>query len=320
MSRGKYHLVVGMDDITNTKTLEALAAVQKRNKEHLKLGAYISADCGATFHPKFSWFRTERGGVIVVGSGNLTAKGLRRNVEAFAYNEVSEAQICEVEAQWNEWLSNAAARIREISDAEVIEKAEQNARRVASQQTARKKIARQERQDGPEILVPIDEQDEQGAWSFDAGCQVLIAEIPNNNARWSQANFDVRTFREYFGAQPGINGIYRLIMRNVLWDGTLGAVKFRPAVSVASRNYRIELANPSGRAYPLEGRPIGVFVKVAERTFLYMIVFPDQNGHGELRSLVNARRERPDRLVRYRTTAAELQATAPELPMMYYLV
>ena len=104
INRGRYHLVAGMDDITNTKTLETLTAVQGKSKNHLQLSAYISADSGSTFHPKFSWFRTESGGIIIVGSGNLTAKGLRRNIETFVYHEVSEERISEVEATWNEWL------------------------------------------------------------------------------------------------------------------------------------------------------------------------------------------------------------------------
>ena len=182
-------------------------------------------------------------------------------------------------------------------------------------------MKRPEKLEEVEIIVPVDEQDEIGAWSFDEKCKILIAEIPGRtNKRWSQANFDVKTFSEYFGGLPGVNGIYRLIMRNVLWDGSLGETKIRPTVSVASKNHRIELANPDKKLYPIEGKPIGVFAKIAERTFMYMIIFPNQNEHKELFELLSKHRNRADRLVRYQTTVAELRKYAPLLPLLYYLV
>ena len=320
IGRGKYHLVIGMDDITNTRTLETLADIQRKSKSHLRLSAFISADSGSTFHPKFSWFRTVNGGIIVVGSGNMTAKGLRRNVEAFVVHEVSKEKIDEVEIMWDEWLRNSNALLKNITDMEVIGKAEQNSTRISSQ-PIRKKLKCPEKREEIEVVVPVDEQDEIGAWSFANNCKILIAEIPGGtNNRWSQANFDVKTFREYFGGIPGVNGIYRLIMRNVLWDGVLGETKIRPTVSVASSNYRIELANPDRRQYPSERKPIGVFAKIAERTFMYIIVFPEQPGHESLHELACKHRERADRLVRYQTTVAELQETAPLLPLLYYLV
>ena len=320
IGRGRYHLVVGMDDITNTRTLETLTDIQRKSKSHLQLSAFLSVDSGSTFHPKFSWFRTTNGGTLVVGSGNMTAKGLRRNVEAFVLHEVSKERIDEIEIMWNEWLRNSNALLKSITDIEVVEKAAQNSTRATSQ-PIRRKLKQPEKREEIEVIIPVDEQDELGAWSFDKNCKILIAEIPGStNRRWSQANFDVTTFREYFGGLPGINGIYRLIMRNVLWDGGLGETKIRPTVSVASSNYRIELANPDRRQYPSEGKPIGVFAKIAERTFMYMLVFPEQSDHEKLHELVCKHRERTDRLVRYQTTVAELQETVPLLPLLYYLV
>jgi len=249
----------------------------------------------------------------------MTAKGLRRNVEAFAIHEVTEERIIEVEEMWNEWLSNSNTVLKNITDTDVLERAELNSHRISTQ-TARKNLKRPEKKDELEVTAPIDEQDEIDAWAFDEKCKILIAEIPGGtNNRWSQANFDKKTFREYFGGLPGVNGIYRLIMRNVLWDGSLGETKIRPTVSVASKNYRIELANPERRQYPADGKPIGVFAKIAERTFMYMIVFPNQDGYEALYELVCSHRERADRLVRYQTSVAELQSAAPLLPLLYYL-
>ena len=320
MERGKYHLVVGLDDITNTKTLNSLTNIQKKSKNNLIVNAYISADINSTFHPKFSWFRTKTGGIVIVGSGNMTAKGLRRNVEAFVAQELSTKDLDEIEAMWEEWLLSSGASLKAIDSTEAVDKATENSQRIASH-PVRKKLKRPENKEDIEITVPIDEQDEVGAWSFDANCRILIAEIPGStNNRWSQANFDKNTFSDYFGGLPGVNGIYRLIMRNVLWSGGLGETKVRPLVSVASQNYRIELANPDRLQYPTSGKPIGVFAKIPERTFMYIIVFPSQQGHTELYNLLCRHRGRVDRLVRYQTTVSELQKTAPLLPLLYYLV
>lgn len=319
ISRGKYHLVIGMDDITNTKTLDALAHIQKKSNHHLLLSAFVSEDNNSTFHPKFSWFRTETGGIIVVGSGNMTLKGLRRNREAFIFQKVSKSEIDKIESDWNKWLNEKKSLLKQITDSDVTERAEQNSKRT-SYHPIYKKISLSKTKAEIAISVPIDEQDEPDAWTYGLNSQVLIAEIPgNSNNRWSQANFDAKTFRDYFGGFPGVNGVYRSIMRNVHWDGKLGEIKVRPTISVASKNYRIELENPDKQPYPLKGRPIGVFVKITERTFLYIIVFPQHEGHRKLSELMNKHRERTDRLTRYITTVTELQAAVPTLPLLYYL-
>ncbi|MHB1405614.1 MAG: phospholipase D family protein [Desulfitobacteriaceae bacterium] len=318
--QGRYHLVIGMDEVTNTQTLSALTSV-RQHTNNLSINAFVHDTNGSTFHPKFSWFKTNDGGVIVVGSGNLTQKGLRRNREAFVFQHVSEEEIAQVEAMWNQWITSSAEYLKTITDNEVVEKAAENSRQAAARPRHRI-LRRPDRREEVEVMVPADEQDEVDAWAYDENSSVLIAEIPgraNGNNRWSQANFDAQTFREYFGAQPGVNGAYRLIMRNVLWDGTLGETKIRPSVSVASANYRFELTNAEGLPYPDNGRPLGVFVKVSERTFLYMLVFPTHEGHEQLQDILNVHRIRADRLVRYRTTARELSEICPALPLLYYL-
>ena len=321
ISQGRYHLVIGMDEVTNTQTLSALTSVSQQHTYNLSINAFMHDTNGSTFHPKFSWFKTNDGGVIVVGSGNLTQKGLRRNREAFVFQHVSEEEIAQVETMWNQWIASSAIYLKTITDNEVIEKAAENSRQ-ATARPRRRILRRPDRREEVVVTVPTDEQDEVDAWAYDENSPVLIAEIPgraNGNNRWSQANFDEQTFREYFGAQPGVNGAYRLIMRNVLWDGTLGETKIRPSVSVASANYRFELTNAEGLPYPHNGRSLGVFVKVSERTFLYMLVFPVHEGHEQLQNVLHAHRVRADRLVRYRTTARELSEICPDLPLLYYL-
>ena len=114
ISQGRYHLVIGMDEVTNTQTLSALTSV-RQHTNNLSINAFVHDTNGSTFHPKFSWFKTNDGGVIVVGSGNLTQKGLRRNREAFVFQHVSEEEIAQVEATWNQWITSSAEYLKTIT-------------------------------------------------------------------------------------------------------------------------------------------------------------------------------------------------------------
>ena len=83
MNKGTFYLIVGMDDITNTKALETLKKYKEAYGSKITIKAYVHNSRGSTFHPKYSWFRTKEGGVLVIGSGNLTQNGLRHNREAY---------------------------------------------------------------------------------------------------------------------------------------------------------------------------------------------------------------------------------------------
>jgi HKD family nuclease len=318
IAQGKFHLVAGLDDVTNLKSLETLEKFVLKNKPNLSVEVFISENRNSTFHPKYSWFKTHTGGIIVVGSGNLTAKGLRRNREAFIMREVSEEEINKVENTWNEWLMASVPCLKSINDNVAQEKAQQNAKTFV-ETVIKKKIVRSKSKEEITVDIPIDDSDEVGAWSFNLDSRVLVAEIPRSATRWKQANFDVETFKNFFKGKPGINGNYRIITRNVLWDGSFGETINRPTVSVKSSNYRVELANPDKLPYPANGRPIGVFAEIAERTFVYMIIFPEHNVHKGLLKALDERRTSHNRVVRYLTTADELQKIAPTLPLLYHL-
>ena len=100
--------------------------------------------------------------------------------------------------------------------------------------------------------------------------EVLIAEIPASGDRWSQANFDLENYRNFFGANEAV-GNRLVIFRHVNEDGTMAEYeRNRPPVTVKSRNFRFELAAASGPPYPNgEFRPIAVFVRIVGRTFFY---------------------------------------------------
>ncbi len=270
INRGEYYLIAGMDAITDEKALDTLKELE-RQYENLTCSAYLHGNSGTIFHPKFSWFKnTDGGGQVVLGSGNLTASGLRRNREAFSVINVSQSEIEHIETYWNSWLQESTHYLKPLNDQDVINKARSNKfrRRVPVL---------------PALPDDEGEREEEGAeeleeWGYDEESRVLIAEIPRSKDRWNQANFNKETFIEFFGATPG-NNSQRILLRNVQDDAMLAEIEVRPSVSVKSQNYRFELGAAAGIGYPLTGRPIAVFVRLSKRVFLYSLFMPSHSLH-----------------------------------------
>ena len=126
---GRFKLIVGVDDITSEKVLHRLDEIRKLYGGNLEIYAFLHDTKGSLFHPKFSWFKNENGGALVLGSGNLTGKGLRLNREAFNYTEVSNMGIKEIEDYWNEWLTHNSKFLLPVDDEKVLQKARENAQK-----------------------------------------------------------------------------------------------------------------------------------------------------------------------------------------------
>lgn len=354
LETGTFTLIVGTDDITNEHSIVSLIELQKKYGSHLTVKAYVHNGKGSTFHPKFSWFQKPDGGTLVLGSGNLTQKGLRHNREAYSVIQYDEAGITEVIAEWNRWLAHSTPFLFDITDPVVLAKAKQNTEKIRAIGTAKatvqrdhavkpgdiklsdiyksqpkdkktgKKAAAKQPVEDPQIqptsvtpVVTDEEIDIDAAyWTITLASSVLIAEIPNNNKRWSQANFSQETFENYFGATCGENGTYRILLKHVNADGTMCKTEARPSVSVASSNYRFELDAAKGQAYP-EGRnrPIGIFAKVSCRDFIYTLLMPDQPGYDDIMQLL-AQTQAPTRLMRRISyVAKDVYEAAPALPI-----
>jgi HKD family nuclease len=314
ISDGKFKLVVGVDEITNENTLKRLQSLMNRHKG-LEITAFLHEVKGATFHPKFSWFRKRDGGVLVVGSGNLTAKGLRRNWEAFSVLNVDGDEIAKIERIWNDWLElcSKSKFLQPLDNEKVLEKARSNLRVTVfrgKRGKPRARLGRVEAKRWQEGVVPEDVQ----AWDFDDNDQVLIAEIPKGGTRWNQANFDIHTFSVFFGAKPGDNSL-RILLRNVLKDGTLADFKIRQSVSVKSRNFRFELEVSSKTPYPSTGRPISVFIRVSTRMFLYILAMPGDSYYNCIRQFLDGKyRGGTDTVKRIYSSVEELRKSCKDLP------
>lgn len=56
------------------------------------------------FHPKLTWFESSTGGLSIIGSGNLTERGLYHNVEMYAFNSLSAADFNRLKDDWKSWV------------------------------------------------------------------------------------------------------------------------------------------------------------------------------------------------------------------------
>lgn len=323
IQRGNYYLVIGMDDITNSNTLKAIKEYQATH-EKLIVKAFVHMTKGSTYHPKFSWFRTEDGGYLVTGSGNLTQKGLRRNREAYVLEKVTTDEIEEIESKWISWLNDCNDYLLNIDDPRVIKKADENKKKIFER--VKRRIAfDQVKSTNKEIIIgergKIECKDENGAWEFTKDASVLLAEIPVGRDRklkkWCQANFNIETLESFFGTKP--NAKYEIILRCITKDGLMLNIEKRPVISKSSINYCFELTPPKNTLYPDDGRPIGVFVKISVRTFLYMIIMPDDLYHVRLKRKLDNSRTRLDRMARCQLSVQELIEVCDDLPILDYL-
>lgn len=315
---GTFDLVVGVDAITDLAAVAALEAVQA-DLPSLASKVHIPTHTRSIFHPKFAWFEKPGGGVLITGSGNLTAGGLRWNVEAFSVSTLNTREVRGLSARWDAFKDRSAASLFTTDDPMVIARLERNAERRRLERT---------RPPDPRLPRPGDpllaEARAEAAADVDAlptvapTTEVLVAEIPQSGSRWKQANFSQETFIKFFGAST--TAARTAYLFHVRADGTVGEQERRPAVVVASHNYRFELDAAAGIAYPAEGRPIGIFVRIATRSFTYMLVLPGDPVHSRLTALLQATVPNAGRQMRRVVLPAErVQAVWPDSPLWWPL-
>lgn len=269
LQRGGLELIVGTDAITSDKALQLLHDSALKFPR-LVPRAFKHERGRRIFHPKFCWFRQGQEGVAIVGSGNLTFEGMRRNWEAFTVLKLNSVQVDSVEASWLEWRRRWGPYLHEVDEPEILEVGKKNRQRSLVCKKAVRKAK----------LPPVPIEDDQANLAEKAEVvgdpDVLVAEVPKSGNRWNQANFSKEVFENYFRARQGSKR--RLVLQEIKSDGTLGPLENRPAVSVKSQNYRIELRGAANLKYPKGNKPpIVVFVRFGYSDYAYRLLMPNRS-------------------------------------------
>ena len=300
----KIRVILGIDQKGTSK--EALEEVLSWGVD----ARVYHTDTKNIFHPKVYLFENEDIFTLIVGSNNLTVPGLVQNVECslLIKDILSNPVHKDFYNYWKSILRGSDKNLYSItkklidelfkrgiisSESERVKRFD-DGRDVPTHGTKRFLFKRTTIQRLPAGFVPQRhvtvklatggvKKGKPTEKSLYVGDEVLIAEI-GSGKRWKQVNFPVEIFENFFGANRG-NNSYKIKWRNIAKDGSLGNVETRPAVSVKSRNYRFEIkcAETEG-PYPGEDtRPIGLFIKMDERSFLYHVLLPGDKRYDSVR-------------------------------------
>lgn len=118
ISEGDFFLIVGTDDITNVRALETLKDYEDEFSGKLRVRVYIHDAIGSIFHPKYSWFQSVKsGGKLIIGSGNMTKRGMKNNREAYAVIDLDDKQLEQVKREWNSWVNHSGQYLYSLDEA-----------------------------------------------------------------------------------------------------------------------------------------------------------------------------------------------------------
>src|SRR5579862_1356502 len=80
--------------------------LQRANRDYLLRGIHV----GGAFHPKTYFFGNRRRGVLLVGSGNLSLRGIEQGREVFSrFESVRDDELATIRA-WRDWIDQLVKR------------------------------------------------------------------------------------------------------------------------------------------------------------------------------------------------------------------
>ena len=302
-------------------------------------------DTVTIFHPKVYLFENRDIFTLIVGSNNLTTRGLVQNVEcSLLIKDTKDGNSVHGKfyAYWKGILDGTEENLYPITQ-ELIDKLfsdkiicteEIRAKQYdngADEKDSKKEISfnKVNIQGLPDGFKPnrrakvkkqvkqqeVHEEPVQEDVSLPIGEEVLIAEI-GGGPRWKQVNFPISIFQDFFGAERGNNN-YTIDLLNIAKDGTLGDVERRQAVTVKSNNFRFEIScAETALPYPSgNDRPIGLFVKLDSAEFLYQVIMPGDEPYERIRDYLyrEATTRRGDELKRHIVHVEAIHALYPSL-------
>lgn len=297
--KGGFELIVGVDAITNERALAALTDAAARLP---KLSPWVLLhDTPNLMHSKLCWFDDGTTLTLVVGSGNLTPGGLLTHFEAFVSASLKGVERNAPRTEIDAFLARWRHRLLPPDDAEAIARAKKN---TGSDRSLLKPM-----KPAPELPV--------GKVEVKPEAEVLVVEISKNVDERTQLDVGIDVFTGFFGARPEGGHI---LIQPVDSTGQLGEVEPPRAIfPTKSHNYRFEAQAGAGRKYPPggKGRPFGVFVRIPSGVFRYRLIWPGEDGHGEVNALLTKMLGPPKGRMRRETVSiAELAAAWPDSPLL----
>lgn len=272
-----FHLIVGIDAITNADALFCLTEKCERYPGALRAEVFMHQSPLSTFHPKFIWFGQAEEVRLITGSGNLTLRGLGQqsdatpasgNWEAFTVQCLSGNDAGTVAQTIQTWVEaqRAAGHLYRPDDERLQTRAMNNSLlRYAPGSVDRTNTTH----DGGQPHGAV----EQGVRAEDPEVgryDVLVQELPKN--RPGQADVGKLALTIFFGYD---NAPKDVLIQPVSLSGELGSVHHQLLFKNASINYRLELRAARPLSYeigPNDERMIVVAVKLGESSFRYSIV------------------------------------------------
>jgi hypothetical protein len=292
LKHGTFDLVVGVDSITNVLAVDELARFVSQYAG--LTGRVLVHDESVLFHPKLSWFGRGSDLVLIVGSGNLTVRGMRENWEAFTTLTLRAGAAAAAEHQLADWLARHDDLLLAPDDPRVRKEAARNSGQESSLKHARRRTTARD--------IPP------------SSAQVLVAEASKSSKRPSQVNFHKVHYEGFFGAKAESGR--RVILRNVSRDGTVGEEEVRPSSARPSRNFSLELRGFPKTVPPHQRPAIGVYVRLPQGTFLYQRVEPDETGYASLEGFLKDNWTGPARNMRQvEAKLSDVQRAWPESPL-----
>lgn len=336
----KIKVVLGVDQKATSK--EALEEVMSWGVD----ARIYHTNSNNIFHPKVYLFENRDIFTLIVGSNNLTVPGLVQNIECslLIKDTIDPSSIHkDFYRYWKGILDGTETHlypvtqklINDLFKDEIITSDYQRSRKydIGTDEKGRKnrgaisfqKAAIQQLPNGfrPKRLVKVKKLTKRKGVakeiekSIGISNAVLIAEIPKGGDRWKQANFSKDVFQNFFGVEEGQKN--QIKMTNIKKDGTLGEVAKRLSVKVKSHNYRYELlCDETKLPYPSGNlRPIGVFIKVDDKSFLYQLLMPSDDAYGKIKDYLymetNGEKRREDGMRRHIADVEAIHALYPEL-------
>ncbi|WP_281184650.1 hypothetical protein [Trichlorobacter lovleyi] len=315
-TRRPFHLVIGIDAITNVETL--LCLTEKVEEFHGTLTAHVFLHNSpvSTFHPKFSWFVQSDSIKILNGSGNLTLRGLGQtdtadlpsgNWEAFS-KQIFKSKFVAVKNMIDGWLQREfeLGRLCSLNDSHVLEKAMFNGRMRFTRPPV-SSTQRVNRSTSSAVMTPVD------GIEFETP-EILIRELPKT--RPGQADVGEAALKEFFGYIEGERK--KVLIQNVSEANELGPVLEIYLFVNASRNFRLELHTITELGYDIaqdDSRMILIATKLDRRSFRYTIIPITSKSYIKIATLLgsiptSARR----RMREVRVSADQLQLAWPSVP------